>query len=233
MIHRTYSRDLFTRMIPLGKHWIGQCSLAAVRRLENIELMAASGCKALFVGFESVDEETVRFTGKRQNRPSEYKATIDMLHDHGISVWGSFVFGFDTDDPEVFDRTVQFAVDMRLTMASFAVLTPYPGTALYKRLLAEGRLTDERWWLRADHEADSPYYVPARMTRTQLHEGWVRAWQRFYTYGSMWRRFTVSAHSSWIQSLGYWPLNLMQRRMALGRIAASGTRSASAIPGPC
>jgi radical SAM superfamily enzyme YgiQ (UPF0313 family) len=233
MIHRAYSRDLFTRMIPLGKHWIGQCSLAAVRRLENVELMAASGCKALFVGFESVDEETVRFTGKRQNRPSEYKATIDMLHDHGISVWGSFVFGFDTDDPEVFDRTVQFAVDMRLTMASFAVLTPYPGTTLYKRLLAEGRLTDERWWLRADHEADSPYYVPARMTREQLHAGWVRAWKRFYTYESMWRRFTLSAHSSWIQSLGYWPLNLMQRRMARGRIAASGTRAASAIPGPC
>ena len=61
--------------------------------------MAESGCKALFVGFESIDEETVRFTGKRQNRPSEYKETIDMLHEHGISVWGSFVFGFDTDDP--------------------------------------------------------------------------------------------------------------------------------------
>jgi radical SAM superfamily enzyme YgiQ (UPF0313 family) len=233
MIHRAYSRDLFTRMVPLGKHWIGQCSLAAVRKLENVRLMAESGCKALFVGFESIDEETVRFTGKRQNRPSEYKATIDMLHDHGISVWGSFVFGFDTDDPEVFDRTVQFAVDMRLTMASFAVLTPYPGTALYRRLLAEGRLTDARWWLRSDHEGESPYYVPARMTREQLHEGWVRAWQRFYTYGSMWRRFTVGPQSSWIQSLGFWPLNLMQRRMAVGRIAATGTRRATALPQPC
>jgi len=123
MIHRAYSKDLFTRMIPLNKHWIGQCSLAAVKRLENIELMAASGCKALFIGFESIDEETVKLTGKRQNKPGQYKEVIDMLHEHGISTWGSFVFGFDTDDPEVFDRTVEAGIDMKLTMALYAILT--------------------------------------------------------------------------------------------------------------
>ncbi len=110
MIHRAYSKELFTRMVPLKKHWVGQCSLAAVKRLENIQLMAASGCKALFIGFESVDEETTRFTGKRQNKPSQYKETLDMLHDHGIATWGSFVFGFDTDDKEVFDRTVEWGI---------------------------------------------------------------------------------------------------------------------------
>jgi radical SAM superfamily enzyme YgiQ (UPF0313 family) len=225
MIHRAYSRELFTRMAPLGKHWIGQCSLAAVRRLENVRLMAASGCKALLVGFESIDDETVRFTGKRQNRPREYLETMDMLHAHGIAVWGTFVFGFDTDDLEVFDRTVEFAIRMKLTMATFAILTPYPGTALYRRLLAEGRLTDPRWWLRSDHEAASPYFVPRRMTREQLHEGWVRAWTRFYAYSAMWRRFTVRPRSSWIQTLGFWPLNLMQHRLAAGRIAASAVRA--------
>src|SRR5215470_13919969 len=165
MIHRAYSKDLFSRMVPLQKHWIGQCSLAAVKRLENIKLMAASGCKALFIGFESIDEETVRFTGKRQNKPSQYKEVLEMLHEHGISTWGSFVFGFDTDDKEVFDRTVEFGVDMQLTMALFAQLTPYPGTALYRRLKEEKRLTDERWWLRRDHDAGSPYFIPAKMTR--------------------------------------------------------------------
>jgi radical SAM superfamily enzyme YgiQ (UPF0313 family) len=219
MIHRGYSRDLFTRMIPLRKHWIGQCSLAAIRRLENVKLMAESGCKALFVGFESVDDETVRFTGKRQNRPSEYRETIEMLHEHGISVWGSFVFGFDTDDPEVFDRTVAFGIDMRLTMASFAILTPYPGTQLYRRLEAEGRLTNPRWWLRPDHVAGHPYYVPARMKPEQLREGWLRAWRGFYSSSSMWQRYTVRRQSSWLQTFGYWPLNLMQRRLA-GRLAA-------------
>jgi radical SAM superfamily enzyme YgiQ (UPF0313 family) len=229
MIHRAYARDLFTRMIPLGKHWIGQCSLAAVRRLENVQLMAASGCKALFVGFESIDEETTRFTGKKQNRPSEYRATVEMLHEHGISVWGSFVFGFDTDDPEVFDRTVEFAIEMRLTMATFAMLCPYPGTALYRRLAAEERLTDPRWWLREYHEEDGPHFVPTLLTREQLREGWVRAASRFYSYPSMWRRWVVPPRSSWIQRVGFWPLNVMQRRMARAREGMAATQGTATL----
>src|SRR6188768_3052651 len=180
MIHRKYSGELFERMGELDKHWIGQCSLAAVGRIENIKLMAESGCKALFIGFESIDEGTLAFTGKRQNRPAQYREVMDMLHDHGISTWGSFVFGFDTDDREVFDRTVEFGIDMKLTMALYAILTPYPATALYRRLKAEKRLTDERWWLRRDHDAGSPYFVPTKMSREELREGWVRAWKQFY-----------------------------------------------------
>ena len=84
-----------------------------MRRIDNVKLMAESGCKALFIGFESIDEETVRYTGKPQNRPSQYREVIDMLHEHGISTWGSFVFGFDTDDREVFDRTVEAAIEKR------------------------------------------------------------------------------------------------------------------------
>ncbi len=228
MIHRKYSQDLFTRMVPLQKHWIGQCSLAAVKRIENVRLMAESGCKALFIGFESIDEETVRFTGKRQNRPSQYREVMEMLHEHGISTWGSFVFGFDTDDPEVFDRTVEFGIDMQLTMALFAQLTPYPGTRLYQRLEAEGRLTDKRWWLSANHDAGSPYYVPKRMTREQLREGWKRAWTRFYSPRSIWERWTVRRRSSWIQTLGYLPINIMQNRLAHLKIAGGTPRFRSA-----
>jgi radical SAM superfamily enzyme YgiQ (UPF0313 family) len=212
----------------LGKHWIGQCSLAAVGRIENVKLMAESGCKALFIGFESIDEDTLAFTGKRQNRPARYKDVLEMLHDHGISTWGSFVFGFDTDDKEVFDRTVEFGIQMQLTMALFAMLTPYPGTKLYRRLLAEGRLTDPKWWLGGDHDAGSPYYVPKTMTRERLREGWQRAWQRFYSPSSIWKRWTVRQQSSWIQTLGYLPLNLMQNRLAKHKIGRGSQRFRSA-----
>jgi radical SAM superfamily enzyme YgiQ (UPF0313 family) len=230
MVHRQYSKELFGKMRELDKHWIGQCSLAAVKRLDNIKLMAESGCKALFIGFESVDEETVKFTGKRQNKPSQYKETMEMLHEHGIATWGSFVFGFDTDGPEVFDRTVEFGIEMKLTMALYAILTPYPGTALYKRLLAEGRLTDPNWWLGTDHDAGSPYFVPKRMSREHLREGWVRAWTKFYSYSSMWQRYTLKLAgedhpgSSWVQALGFWPLNLMQHRLAHHKIAGGMQR---------
>jgi radical SAM superfamily enzyme YgiQ (UPF0313 family) len=228
MIHRKYSTELFTRMAPLQKHWIGQCSLAAVKRIENVRLMAESGCKALLIGFESVDEDTVRFTGKRQNRPSQYREVVQMLHDHGISTWGSFVFGFDTDDTEVFERTAQFGIDAKLTIANFAILTPYPGTQLYRRLKAEGRLTDDRWWLRADHDAGSPYFEPSKMSREALREGWLRAWKRFYSVRGIWDRFTVSRNSSWIQALGYFPLNVMQNRLVHYKIEGGMQRFRSA-----
>jgi radical SAM superfamily enzyme YgiQ (UPF0313 family) len=219
-------------MIPLKKHWIGQCSLAAVRKLENVKLMAESGCKGLFIGFESIDEETVKFTGKRQNKPSQYKETMQMLHDHGISTWGSFVFGFDTDDPEVFDRTAEFGIEMRLTMALYAILTPYPGTQLYKRLLAEKRLTDERWWLGGDHDGGSPYFLPSRMSREQLREGWQRAWQRFYAPGAILKRWTVRRQSSWIQTLGYLPINIMQNRLVKHKILGGDQRFRTAADSP-
>jgi radical SAM superfamily enzyme YgiQ (UPF0313 family) len=153
---------------------------------------------------------------------------MDMLHDHGISTWGSFVFGFDTDDKEVFDRTVEFGIDMKLTMALYAILTPYPGTKLYRRMQAEGRLTDERWWLRGDHDAGSPYFKPTLMSREELREGWQRAWQRFYSPRAIWDRWTVRKNSSWIQTLGYLPLNVMQNRLVKYKIVGGAQRFRSA-----
>src|SRR5688572_192147 len=228
MIHRKYSGELFTRLGELDKHWIGQCSLAAVRKIENVKLMAESGCKALFIGFESIDDETLAHTGKRQNRPAQYREVLDMLHDHGISTWGSFVFGFDTDDSEVFDRTVEFGIEMQLTMALYAILTPYPATKLYRRLKEEGRLTDERWWLKGDHDAGSPYFVPSQMSRERLREGWQRAWQRFYAPRSIWKRWTVRTGSSWIQTLGYLPINILQNRLVQHKILGGAQRFRSA-----
>jgi len=228
MIHRKYADDLFNRVADLGKSWIGQCSLAAIQHEPNIALMAKSGCKALFVGFESIDEETLALTGKRQNRPQRYAEIVGRLHDYGISTWGSFVFGFDTDDREVFDRTVEFGIQAKLTMALFAILTPYPGTRLYRRLAQEGRLTDARWWLRHDHDAGSPYFVPKRMTREQLREGWMRAWQRFYSWSSIFKRYTVRPSSSLIQSVGFLPLNAMQRRLAVRKVVGGHQRFLSA-----
>ena len=154
MIHTRYSRELFEAMVPLRKHWVAQASLAALHRVENVEVMARAGCKALFIGFESVDTETVRHAGKKQNKPSKYREIVRMLSDHGIAVWGSFVFGLDDDTKDAFDRTVDFCIEAKITMALFALLTPYPGTRLYKRLREEGRLTRDRWWLGADHDQD-------------------------------------------------------------------------------
>ena len=219
MIHTKYSHELFEAMAPLGKSWVGQASLAALHRVENVDVMARSGCKALFIGFESVDDSTVRVVGKRQNKPRKYADIVKCLSDHGIAVWGSFVFGFDEDVMGSFERTVDFCIESRLTMAQFALLTPYPGTKLYKRLEAEGRLTEPRWWLGEEHDKGAPYYRPLRMTREELREGWVRAWRAMYSYRAILRRYDPGLDHSWVQNLAYWPLNLMMHELAEKKIA--------------
>lgn len=219
MIHVKSSRELFEAMIPLKKHWVGQASLAALHKVENVALMARAGCRALFIGFESVDDATVVNAGKRQNKPRKYVDIVRQLADHGIAVWGSFIFGLDDDRGESFDRTVDFCVDSKLTMALFALLTPYPGTRLYKRLAAEGRLTKSRWWLSTDHDTDAPFYEPKHLSREQLRAGWVRAWRTMYSYGSIARRFDGGLARSWIQNLAYWPINLMMHELAERKIA--------------
>lgn len=219
MIHTKYSHDLFEAMVPLRKHWVAQASLAALHRVENIEVMARAGCRALFIGFESVADDAVRGAGKRQNKPSKYREIVRCLADHGIAVWGSFIFGLDDDASDAFDRTVDFCVDAKITMALFALLTPYPGTQLYKRLVAEERLTKDRWWLSTDHDSDAPFYRPARMSRDELRAGWVRAWRSMYSLSSIRRRYDFGRRHSWIQNVAYWPLNLMMHELAEKKIA--------------
>lgn len=224
MIHTQYSRELFEAMVPLKKNWVAQASLAALHRVENIEVMARAGCKALFIGFESVDVDTVRQAGKKQNKPSKYREIVKMLSDHGIAVWGSFVFGLDEDTKDAFDRTVDFCVDAKVTMALFALLTPYPGTRLYKRLKEEGRLTRDRWWLGSDHDTDAPFYEPKQLTRDELRKGWVRAWRSMYSYPSILKRYDFGLDHSWIQNVAYWPLNMLMHELAERKIG-KGDRS--------
>lgn len=219
MIHTKYSHELFEAMVPMKKHWVAQASLAALHRIENVEVMARAGCRALFIGFESVDDSTVRTVGKKQNKPRKYHDVVRMLADHGIAVWGSFIFGLDDDVGDSFERTVEFCVESKLTMALFALLTPYPGTKLYKRLKSEGRLSGDKWWLSQDHDTGAPFYQPARMSREDLRAGWVRAWQSMYSYSSIRKRYDFGLDHSWIQNIAYWPINLMMHELAERKIA--------------
>ncbi len=219
MIHAKYSRELFLAMAPLGKHWVAQASLAALHRAENLDVMARAGCRALFIGFESVDDGALRGAGKRQNRPHRYAEIVKMLADRGIAVWGSFIFGLDDDQGDCFMRTVELCVESKMTMALFALLTPYPGTALYERLKRERRFTLDEWWLREDHGAAAPFYEPVRMSREALRAGWVRAWREMYSLSSIYRRYDFALDHSWVQNLAYWPINLLMHELAEKKIA--------------
>jgi radical SAM superfamily enzyme YgiQ (UPF0313 family) len=183
-----YSRELFRSLIPYKKRWIGQASTTVIRDPELLKLMAKSGCKGLFVGFESLSEENLRQSQKKHNDPTQYKEVAKRLHDLGIAISGAFVFGLDNDDNTVFERTLEFAMDIDLDIAQFNWLSPYPGTPIYDRLKAENRLINNEWWLTGSGLGDVVYY-PKMMSPDELKEGsrWVR--KNFYSTSSILRRF--------------------------------------------
>jgi radical SAM superfamily enzyme YgiQ (UPF0313 family) len=212
-----HSRKLLRELAPLKVRWFGQASLHGLEDEENLRLLARSGCQALFIGFESVNRESLRSCGKAQNHPERYLELTRRLHDHGIAVWASFVFGLDEDTPDIFDRTLELAVASGVIMALFAILTPYPGTRLHRRLAAEGRLLDPKWWLHPRPD-DFPLFRPRGMTPEQLFEGWQRTWRDFYSGGSIARRLLGSGASSLFSALAFLPLNWHQWRLTHEKI---------------
>jgi radical SAM superfamily enzyme YgiQ (UPF0313 family) len=219
-----YFQKLFTALEPLKLRWIGEASLAGLDNEQNLKMLQKSGCKALFIGFESLSPQ-LKTIGKPQNDPACYGEVIRKLHDHGVIAYAAFIFGFDFDDPSVFERTVEFAIANKIILAQFAMLTPYPGTRLYNRLKAEGRLLQDKWWLLPNQEILAPHFRPRLMEPEQLRDGWKWAWREFYSFSSIWKRkdFWPALHPY----LAYLPFNLRQRHFARHKICAENTRPKS------
>jgi radical SAM superfamily enzyme YgiQ (UPF0313 family) len=212
-----HSRALFRAIKPLHLIWFGQASLHGMQDRETLRLMASSGCRTVFVGFESMSRASLVGCGKRQNDPRKYLDAVHRLHDHGMTVWGAFVFGFDEDNERVFEDTVEFARKAGILIASFGVLTPYPGTRLFTRLQAEGRLLHDRWWLH-DKRDGYPMFIPKQMSVEQLFEGWQGTWKSFYSTSSIAERFARSSLTSLFSLVSFLPLNLHQQRLTAQKI---------------
>jgi radical SAM superfamily enzyme YgiQ (UPF0313 family) len=172
-----------------GKRWGAQISIDALADEATVDLLAAAGCGAVLLGLESLDPESLREMHKSWNRigPS-YAECIARLRARGIMVYGTFVFGYDHDGPEAIEAALAFALAQRLFVANFNPLTPTPGTPLYQRLRAEGRLLGDPWWLDPGFRYGSAQFVPARMTPAELAEGVYRARRSFYGWRSIARR---------------------------------------------
>lgn len=214
----SYSEEFLKALIPLGKKWFGQASLHGLKKVEHIELLAKSGCTSLFIGFESLSKPNLMRSQKFQNDPSEYREIIEHLHRYGIAICGSFIFGFDEDDPDVFEEIVQFSIQTKLFLAVFMILTPYPETAFYHRVKNEGRLIHDQWWLLENPEKSSPFFIPRKMSPETLREGWKKAWRVFYSFSSMLRRFHWNYPPTLINRFVYFPFQWMQYRFTQRKI---------------
>ncbi len=180
---------LLEAITPLRVRWMCQTTIDVTRDERLLALMAKSGCMLATVGFESLSEVNLKQIGKKWNlRRGDYTSGIRKLHDHGIMIYGTFVFGYDDDGPDAFDRSVDFALESGFCLANFNPLTPTPGTALMARLEHERRLLHDRWWLDAQFRYGQATFTPRRMTPDELTEGCWRARQQFYRYSSIARR---------------------------------------------
>lgn len=173
-----YAMELFREMAPLNRRWVGQVTVTLGKEPELVKAMAKAGCIGVFIGLESVDQETLKNMRKKHNRADKYWEHIAVIRDAGIPVLGAFVFGFDTDDADVFSRTLEFALETKLDLAQFNIITPLPGTDLYDKFEQEGRLRYKDWWL-TRHWSDV-LFEPKLLTPDQLKRGWVETAVSFY-----------------------------------------------------
>lgn len=180
---------LFRALKPLNIHWACQISLDIVQNPRLLDLMGASGCVGALIGFESLEAANLAQMKKKWNtRQGDYADALAQLYARGIMVFGSFVFGYDHDNPASFDRTLDFALKSKLALAQFNSLYPMPGTPLYERLRSEGRLRFERWWLDDAYRYGETIFQPKNMTPDQLRDGIIRLRREFNTYAAIARR---------------------------------------------
>ena len=173
----------------MGRRFQGAATVDSILRGDLIERAVDAGLRSLFVGFESLSEANLTATAKRQNQRHHYEEAIRRLTGLGVMINGSFVFGLDEDGPDVFDRTVEWAVANGLTTATFHIATPYPGTAYHAELERAGRILHQNW---DRYDTRQAVFQPRGMTIDELEAGYHRAYRQFYR----WRNLTRSARVS-------------------------------------
>lgn len=187
-----FAEALFDGMRGMGRLWQGAGTVDSVLAPGLLEKAVACGLRSLFTGFESTDLNNLRQQRKLQNVGRDYARAVSRLHDLGVMVNASFVFGMDNDDASVFGRTVDWAVAQGVETSTFHILTPYPGTPLFRRMADTGRILHYDW---DRYDTRHAVFKPARLTVEELERGYWRAYREFYCWSNIVRG--ASAKPDW------------------------------------
>ncbi|GBC63504.1 B12-binding domain-containing radical SAM protei n [Desulfonema ishimotonii] len=174
--------SLFSEMKGMGRVWQGAATVASLQNRKLLQVAADSGLKSLFIGFETLKQEGLARHNKQHNRTGEYEKVIKTLHDYGIMINASFVFGLDQDDPSVFRATAEWAIAKGIETVTFHILTPYPGTPLYQRLEKQQRILHHDWNLYDTRHAVFRHPV---MSSEAIEAGYQNAYSYFYKWTSI------------------------------------------------
>jgi radical SAM superfamily enzyme YgiQ (UPF0313 family) len=220
---RRFASALFDGMRGMNRLWQAAGTVNAVLAPGLLDRAVESGLRSLFVGFETLNPANLAEQRKYQNLRHDYGAAIRRLHDLGVMINGSFVFGMDGDDTSVFERTVAWAIEQGIQTATFHILTPYPGTALHQRIVGQDRLTTDDWDF---YDTRHAVFRPARMSGEELERGYDWAYREFYRWRSIARG--AAAHGRVVPGLRHfayaagwkkfeplWDLIIRARRTAL------------------
>jgi radical SAM superfamily enzyme YgiQ (UPF0313 family) len=185
MADKAFARELFLALKPYNINWMCQASINISEEPELLELMRASGCGAVFIGFETISDENLAIMHKGINRRYNYLKAIRKIQAYGILVHSSFIVGYDFDSPETFDELIGFIAESNLLMPLINILTPLPGTKLFKRLEAEGRILHKDW---TKYDTQHVVFSPAGMSADDLLQGYRKVMRSVYSFDSILRK---------------------------------------------
>ncbi len=198
--NQKWAMRLFEAIRPLNIKWASQCDILISNNDKLLAAMRDSGCLGLILGLESPKAGTLWAAGKRYVDADEYVRRIRKIQSYSISIWGSFIFGFDTDGWRDCMNAVRFAQRARLCMSCYPILTPYPGTQIYDQYRSEGRLLTTDW---EKYNGATVVFEPARMTVDELRHAQMAAFHEFFTPSSAFRRLRIFPlkRNSWMANL--------------------------------
>lgn len=208
--NRKHALELFKKMEPLKIKWAGQGTLSLAKDEELLTAMKRSGCEIILIGFETLQENNLQQMNKSVNIAChETDKLVQRIHDEGIGIYATFVFGYDNDTPETFARTLAFAQKHNFYTAAFNHLLPFPGTPLYSRLKEENKLIYDKWWLEEDYHYGSLAFYPQQMSPEELSCSCLDLRKRFAGFKTVIRRGIASMkRSSPLMWSLFWAMNL-------------------------
>ena len=177
-----FARELFDGMKGMNRLFQGAATVDSILRGDLIEKAAEAGLRSVFVGFETFSPKNLAQSNKKQNLQRNYVEAVNRLHSLGIMINGSFVFGLDEDDDDVFKRTVDWGVKNSITTSTYHILTPYPGTRLFEFMEAHGRITSRDWDL---YDTRHVVYKTTKLSPENLKSGYEWAYKEFYRWSNI------------------------------------------------
>ncbi len=206
-LSKPYAYELCEALIPLNVRWAGQGSLELIcRDDELLRLAARSGCVSLFVGIESVEQETLNAHHKQFNKVQNFRDNLRKMNRAGILVVGSFIFGFEQDTPESFDKILDFAIENNIYMVNCGILTPFPGSVTYDKAVQQEKIVDFRW---GQYTGTNLVWQHPVMSKAEVEARYDRFRRKFYSWSSIARRFWANRSHPFY----YLGMNLHLRRL--------------------